>query len=120
MSDLDPMAQIEVESEIRRLVKELADITRDVAESSTNEAQARVTFKTMYAQAYLSAKGTVDERRAKAQDEAEVAFEELEFAQAAARAAQEAGRNVRCSLDAMRTLAANVRSSVQHSTGEGW
>lgn len=119
---LDPMAQRDVEHEIRRLSNVLVEITEDVAHAAREEARTEVAFKLANARQLIALrdeKGTVAVKDAMALDACASEFEDMKMAEAVYRACQESGRNIRAQLDALRTLAANVRSAVTYARGEG-
>ena len=122
MSDVDPLAQLEVEREIRRLSGVLSEITADVAEAATEQARTEVAFKLASARKLIEQRdqlGTVGFKDAVALDACAPEFEAMKMAEAVYKACQESGRNVRSQLDALRTIAANVRAAVTHAYGTG-
>jgi len=122
MTDLNPMAQLDVEREIMRLSGVLTEITEDVAEAATEEARTEVAYKLAYARRQVElAKeaGTVALKDAMALDACASEFEAMKMAEAVYRACQESGRNVRAQLDALRSINANVRSAVTGAYGSG-
>lgn len=121
--DLDPMAQRDVEREIIRLSNVLVQITEEVAYAATEEAKADVAYKLAYARQQIrlaKEPGTVALKDALALDACASEFGAMKASEAVYRALQEKGRNLRAQLDALRSLAANVRSAVVNSRGEGW
>lgn len=109
---LDPMAQAEVESEIRRLSRELEKLSVAIGDAATRAAQADVDYKREYARGIVCHRGkggTVAERDALVHGEVEAEYEKKQLAEAVYRTFQERGRNLRAQLDALRTIAANVR-----------
>jgi hypothetical protein len=122
VTDLNPLSQLEVEREIMRLSKTLTEITADVAHAATEQARTEVDYKLTHTKAWLMQRnegGTVPEKEARALHQAAKQFEDMMMAQAVYRACQESGRNVRAQLDALRSVNANVRDAVYHSTGRG-
>ena len=124
MTDLDPLSQLQVEDEIRRLSRTLTDITEDVAEAATNEARTEVAYKLAHARKLLDLvhrqfKGTVAEKEATCLTECAGEFEAMKIAEAIYKACRESGQNVRAQLGALQTIAANVRQSVAYSQGRG-
>lgn len=115
---MDPMAQAEVEREIRDLARRLDRVTVDYADMSQTAAEARVAYKLGYAKALLRAqdqKGTVAMKEAWALTEVEEEFARYELADAEAKALQEVARGLRSQLDGLRSINANVRAVVTNS-----
>lgn len=123
MSDLDPMAQAEVEREIRALSQRLTQVTEEVASASVEAATADATYDLAKAHALLAQQsrgGTVPEKQARALVAVEAQFMEAKTTEAVAKSLYEAGRNIRAQLDALRSINANVRDHVMHgATGRG-
>jgi hypothetical protein len=120
--DLNPLSQLEVESEIRRLSDALTELTVAQAAHAHESAQADVDLKLRQARSLIGKigdKGTVGEKDAKVLDECADLFERAKLAEAILKADHEAGRNLRAQLDALRTIAANIRDQVHHATGRG-
>ncbi len=117
--DPDPMAQHDVEAAIHNLCAAVGRVTVEVGERARRAAQAEVAYKVKYARVFLEAEGTMDERRQTAELACADELRERKTADALLLSAQEAGRNHRARLDAMRSLAANVRSAVTNATGVG-
>lgn len=116
---LDPMSQARVEDEIRRLSRQLTAVTEEVAHAGTQAATTDVDYKLAYARKMLELRGetgTVAVKDAMALDACASQYEAMRIAEAVYKALQEKGRNLRSQLDALRTIAANVRSVVSHST----
>lgn len=118
---LDPLSQAQVEAEIRRISGLLEQHTIEHAEACEVAAEEDAKYDLAYAKALLAQprvfegeKVTVAEREARAL----LAVEDLVLASkttdAIYRASQERGRNLRAQLDALRTIAANVRDVVAH------
>ena len=114
-TDLDPMAMNDVERELHRLSQELTRVTLAIGNAATRAAQADVDYKRMYARAWVAKrghKGTVAEKEAEIHGEVEDEYERKTLREAEYRVFQEKARNLRAQLDALRTIAANVRSVV--------
>ncbi len=110
---MNPVSQVEIESEIRRLSDLCERATHEVRKRGEAAAKARTDFKVEFAKARLRSEGkTVDQR----DDEATVAtgglMMEKEFTEALFESAREAGRNFRAQLDAMRSINSNLRALV--------
>lgn len=113
--DLDPMAQHDVEREIHRLSKELTHNTQQVAELATVAAKADVAYKLANARAWVANRGkggTVAEKEAAIHVEVAEQYERKMLTEAVYKSAREKGTNLRAQLDALRTIAANVRAVV--------
>ena len=126
MGDLDPMAQIEVESEIRRLSSLLSQATEEYGHLSENAARSDVDYDLAHARMLLSVPRTIDgekvtvpEREAKTLLLVEEEYRQARMDEAVFKAAQERGRNLRTQLDALRSINANVRAAVDYSQGRG-
>jgi hypothetical protein len=105
-----------------RLSDTLTDITEDVAEAAKREAETEVAYKIAHARALLGLvgrEGTVSQKEAQALIQCGDEFAAMKGAEAEYKACAESGRNVRAQLDALRTLASNVRERVFHPSGVG-
>lgn len=86
-------------------------VTHDIAKRSQAEADADIAWKMAHARAILRAVGaTVGEREAKALLECEDEYRAKRESEAVLLATQEAGRNVRAQLEALRSVNANIRA----------
>jgi hypothetical protein len=123
MSDLDPMAQADVEKEIRRLSDQLTLQTIGLGDAAMKAAQADVDYKRQMARAWIAHrghKGTVPEKEAFIHGECEAEYEAMRLTEATHKVMQEKGRNLRAQLEALRSINANVRDHVMHgATGRG-
>lgn len=124
--DLNPMAQLEVEAEIRRLSNELTAQTEENAKAAEDAAAADVAYDLAHARALLGTEKVRDgekllsaEREAIAILAVEGEYTDARMTEAIYRATRERGTNLRAQLDALRTIAANVRSAVDYSHGRG-
>jgi hypothetical protein len=120
--DLNPLSQHEVEAEIRRLSERLSFLTQHVTVAARDAARADVDHKLKHARKLLDLRGhegTVGEKEAAVLVECADEFEAAKIAEAVYKADQEAGRNLRAQLDALRTIAANIRDQVYHPKGVG-
>ena len=106
---IDVITPAEVEAEILRLSRLLDLATAEIAKRGRACANAKIDHRVAFATARLAATGTIPEREDVAtlasQDEARV----YELAAATLGAAQDAARNTRSQLDALRSVNANVR-----------
>jgi hypothetical protein len=110
-----PISQVEIEEEILRLVELLEHSTEDFAELAQEAAQSESDYKRAWAGQYLSASGAVKEREAWADFRTQEEFQKYKISEALVRSRREMLNATRTSIDALRTLAANVRSMVTGS-----
>ena len=120
MSDSNVVGLAEIESEIRRLVSMLEDVTHAVRRRGEAAASADTAYDIAYSQAFLLAKeGKLPGQDARASDQAAkahavvVASRELterNITQAVYESAREAARNIRSQLDALRSINTNTRA----------
>ena len=108
----EPFAQTEVESEIRRLSELAEKVTTEIATRARASAVADGRYTAEHAKAFLAAEGPVAEREAKAAVVTAEEYEDRKIAEALLLSAQEAGRNYRAQLDALRSINANHRALV--------
>lgn len=108
----EPITQVRVEREITRLSRRLEEFTDEIAERATASAQADVAYRREHAKAFLTAEGPMDVRKATADLAVTVLYGERRAAEALLLSAQEACRNLRAQLDALRSINANVRHQV--------
>jgi hypothetical protein len=76
-------------------------------------AKKRAEYKAAEARAYLSAEGSIPERKARATVVTETLYEESEVADAVVRVVKEEKRAIETHIDALRTLAATLRAEFQ-------
>jgi len=115
-----PLSDIEISAEIRRISERLDYQVGEIAKRSRNAAQAEVDYKLAHAKAILVAEGgTVAEREARALLECAESYALHKGNDAVLLAAQEAGRSLRAQIDALRTLSAAQRAALVNATGEG-
>lgn len=113
--ELNPMAQHDVEAEIHRLSQALTDNTQAVAELATKAAQADVDYKLANARSWVANRGkggTVAEREALIHLDVAEFYERKQLSEAVYKSAREKGTNLRAQLDALRTIASNIRAVV--------
>ena len=107
-----PISQVEIETELLRLVDILEEETEAFERLAEDAAKKEAQFKSNWAKEYLSAKGPIKEREAWAEYKlAEMAYD-YKIAEALVKAKREKLSSVRTSMDALRTLNANVRAQV--------
>ena len=105
-----PISQLEIESEIIRLTSMLEDETENFEMLAQDAAEKEATFKSLWAREYLSAKGSIKEREAWSDYKLESEIHQYKIAEALVKAKRERLSSLRTSIDALRTLAANVRA----------
>lgn len=119
---VNPLAQAEVEEQIMRLSHRLSQITQEVADAAVSQAKAEAAYKRLAARAWLDLrghKGTVPEKEAEVMERCGQEYEDMKIAEAVSKASYESGRNVRTQLEALRSIAANIRAAVAYPTGRG-
>jgi hypothetical protein len=109
-----PISQIEIEEELMRLVEMLEEETEAFETIAEDCAKKEAYYKSSWAKEYLSAKGSIKEREAWA--DYKLADENFDYkiAEALVKSKREKLLSLRASIDAMRTLNANVRAQVSH------
>jgi predicted nucleic acid-binding Zn-ribbon protein len=107
-----PISQVEIESELLRLTDLLEEETEAFERLAEDAARKDANHKSNWAKEYLSAKGSIKEREAWADYKlADISYEH-KIAEALVKAKREKLSSLRTSIDALRTLNANVRSMV--------
>jgi ribosomal protein S18 acetylase RimI-like enzyme len=102
---------VNVEREIIRLCECCERVITEIAKRARAAAEADAEYKKVHAQAILKSEGTVSEREAHAALATQDQYRDRRIAEALLLAAQEAGRNYRAQLDALRSINANVRNA---------
>lgn len=108
----EPIPQVHIESEIIRLSRAAEGATQQLAQRAQAAAEADVAYKVAHAKALLRAEGPQYVRDAEATVETADEYQARKIAEAKLLAAQEAGRNYRAQLDALRSINANHRALV--------
>ena len=116
---LRPLSQVEIEAAIMAVVAEMETLTEEYAGISDDEAEAENAYKRRKFRAVITLserstladgrKPTVDWREAQAETIAADEADTYRLAQARLRSTKEALLTKRARLDALRSLAANVR-----------
>ncbi len=107
------LSQIDLEQEILRLSALAEKVTTEIARRAVAAAQADSDYKKAHASAFLMAQGkTVGDRESQAALESADEFTQKRITEAHLLGAQEAGRNYRAQLDALRSINANFRALV--------
>jgi hypothetical protein len=105
-----PISQVEIEEEILRLTSMLEDETEVFQELIQRSAELEALFKSSWAKEYLSAKGSIKEREAWSDYRLEKESHDWKISEALVKAKREKLISLRTSIDALRTLSANVRA----------
>jgi hypothetical protein len=108
----NPISQIEIEENLIRLIDELEEETEAFEKLAEDAAKKESKHKSSWAKEYLSAKGSIKEREAWADYILADAHYDFKIAEALVKSKREKLTSLRTSIDAMRTLNANVRSQV--------
>jgi len=108
----EPISQVEIEFELLRLIEMLEEETEAFEQLAVDGAKKEAIHKGNWAKEYLSAKGSIKEREAWADYKLEESSYMCKIADALLKAKREKLLSVRTSIDALRTLNANVRSQV--------
>jgi len=107
-----PISQIEIEQELLRFMDLLESETEAFEVLAVDAAKKESLYKSNWAKEYLSAKGSIKEREAWADYKMDELNYEFKIAEALMKTKREALLSIRASMDAMRTLNANVRVQV--------
>lgn len=107
-----PISQVEIEQELIRLMDTLEKETEQFESLAMDMAKKEALYKANWAREYLSAKGSIKEREAWADYKLDQESFEFKCAEALVKAKREKLLSVRASMDAIRTLNANVRTQV--------
>ena len=107
-----PISQVEIEQEILRLLENLEKETESFEVLAVEAAKKEAKYKSNWAKEYLSAKGSIKEREAWADYKLDDMIYDYKIAEALVKTKREALLSLRTSIDAMRTLNANVRAQV--------
>jgi hypothetical protein len=107
-----PISQIEIEQELIRLMDALEEETEQFETLAMDLAKKEALYKTNWAKEYLSAKGSIKEREAWADYKMDQQVFEFKCAEALLKSKREKLLSIRTSMDAIRTLNANVRTQV--------
>jgi len=104
-----PIAQIDVEKEMMRLVWELESKTEEFEKLAVDSAQKESALKAEWAKMYLTTAGTIRDREAQADNACKHLFADHKVAEALVKSCRESLLFLRTSIDALRSLNANVR-----------
>lgn len=107
-----PISQVEIEQELLRLIDALEVETGKFEVLAVDAAKKEAGYKSNWAKEYLAAKGSIKEREAWADYKLDQVAFDFKIAEALVKTKREALLSLRTSIDAMRTLNANVRVQV--------
>lgn len=105
-----PISQIEIEQEITRLTDMLENETDAFAVLIEDQAKKEARYKAEWAKTYLGHEGSIRERESWADYQMADMMFDMKVAEALVKAKREKLYSLRTSIDALRTLAANVRA----------
>jgi len=107
-----PISQVEIEQRLLHFLDELENETETFESLAEDNAKKEARYKSAWAKEYLSAKGSIKERESWA--DYKMADEQFEYkiSEALLKSKREKLLSLRSSIDAMRTLNANVRVQV--------
>lgn len=108
-----PLTTDEIEAEIIRVTHELESETEAFEVLSKDHAKKEAEYKRAWFKEYLAADGSIKHRESWAGYKTSDLYYEAMVAEALAKAKRERLHSLRTSCDALRTLAANVRSQVK-------
>ena len=107
-----PISQVEIESELLRLIELLENETEAFETLAVDAAKKEALFKSNWAKEYLAAKGSIKEREAWADYKLSDEIFDFKISEALVKSKREKLTSLRTSIDALRTLNANVRVQV--------
>lgn len=108
-----PISQIEIENNLLELIDDLEEETEAFEILAEDLAKKEAIHKSSWAKEYLSAKGSIKERESWADYKMADSQYDFKIAEALLKAKREKLLSLRTSIDALRTLNANVRAQVQ-------
>jgi len=112
MARTRPISQVEIEDEIIRLTEMLETETEHFEQLAIVAATKEASYKSARAKECLAAKGSIKEREAWADYKLEEITMQYKISEALVKSKREKLNSLRTSIDALRTLAANVRAQV--------
>ena len=107
-----PISQVEIEQELLRLLGLLEQETEAFEKIAEDNAKKDALLKANWAKEYLAAKGSIKEREAWADYKLADEHFDYKISEALVKSKREKLLSLRTSIDAMRTLNANVRAQV--------
>jgi len=108
-----PISSIEVEQELVRLTNILESETEEFESLAKDHAEKEAAFKKQWFKEYLGADGAVKQRESLAGFKTSDLYYDAQVSEALVKAKRERLNSLRTSCDALRTIAANVRSQVK-------
>lgn len=105
-----PLSQAQIEEELMRLKDLLEEATLEYSILAEDHAKKEARQKVAWAQAFIKQDGSVKYRESMADYQTEDTLYDVKIADALTRAKKEKMLSLRSSMDALRTLAANVRA----------
>lgn len=112
MNRTRPISQVEIEEEIMRLTDLLEQETESFEQLALDAAVKESNYKASWSKEYLGAKGSIKEREAWADYKLEDMAMQYKISEALVKSKREKLNSLRTNIDALRTLAANVRAQV--------
>ena len=109
-----PISQVEIENELMRLMDLLEQETEAFESLATDAAKKEALYKSNWAKEYLAAKGSIKEREAWADYKLSDESFDYKISEALVKSKREKLTSLRTSIDALRTLNANVRTQVMN------
>ena len=107
-----PISQVDIENELVRLMDILEEETETFETLAVDSAKKEALYKSNWAKEYLSAKGSIREREAWSDYKLSDESYDYKIAEALVKSKREKLTSLRTSIDALRTLNANVRTQV--------
>lgn len=107
-----PISQLDVEETLLELIQELESETEAFERLAEDAAKKEALYKSSWAKEYLSAKGSIKEREAWADYKMDEMMFDYKIAESLLKAKREKLLSLRTSIDALRTLNANIRAQV--------
>jgi hypothetical protein len=108
-----PISSVEVESELIRLTGEIESETEAFETLAKDHAVKEAEYKKQWFKEYLAAEGAVKQKESWAGYKTSELYYDSMVAEALVRAKREKLHSLRTACDALRTIAANVRSQVK-------
>ena len=109
-----PISQVDIENELVRLMDMLEEETEAFETLAVDCAKKEALYKSNWAKEYLSAKGSIREREAWSDYKLSDESYDYKIAEALVKSKREKLTSLRTSIDALRTLNANVRTLVSN------
>lgn len=107
-----PISQVEIENELLRFMDMLEEETEAFEKLCEDAAKKEALYKSNWAKQYLAGKGSIKEREAWADYQMADSSYDWKIADALVKSKREKLSSLRTSMDALRTLSANVRNQI--------